>query len=125
MRGEFDGGVRRTAVLDDVLQGLLSDSKKAEADVLRELAGNGMVDELNPQFELIGDFFAQGVHGSNQTKNFQPGGMELLGDGVQAGGNFGGDLGDATELIPGMRRKAGHILLELTETYLEEGHPLI
>ena len=83
------------------------------------------MDELYPQFVAIGNFLAQGVYGSYETQNVQPGGMELLGDGVKAGGNFGSDLCNAAELITGMRRKAGNVLLELIEANLEEGHALI
>ena len=73
---------------------------------------------------LIGNFSAQGVDGGYQTQDVQLGGVELLRDGVQAGGNFGGYLGDVMELIAGMRRKARNILLELAKADLEEGHAL-
>lgn len=117
MTRQLNLGVLGSAVLHDILQSLPYDPKQAQTHVPRDLSLDVTMEELDSQLVSLREFSAEAPYASRETQNVQLGWMKLVGQVVDTGRNFRGYFHKVVQLLPDLRRKAGHILFEFRVQY--------
>src|SRR5260370_8431815 len=117
-------GLRSSAGLHDVPQGLLRDPKQAQSHLVRNLPRNMVMDKLNLQIVLPGEFVTEAAQSGDQTQRVKLVWVKLMGQVVKAGRNLRGYLCNVVQLLPNLGGKAACLFRYLLQTDLEKSHPL-
>src|SRR5580693_4579059 len=105
----------RPTMLGGVVQGLLQDTEKTKRNLCRDGAGQVVASEVDLHSLMLAELFAEAPHSCSQAQVLQPGRVQLVRQGLDILGYFGGLLPQFVDEAEDFNRRIGQVPFELID----------